>query len=366
MSPASPRGTVPIAYFWGDDTYGLERAAAQVGERVAAGGDALETWRVRGDQATPADIAERVGTAPMFSGGTLAVISDPYPLVRAEENRNAMLHVVGLVAPGNALVFLESVEGKFPMPSLKALRDAVAVAGGEVTQIQAPKEAGMVGWIGREATARHVRLGPGAAQELAKRIGALVSEGDVDRRRQSHLAVGELEKLALYRPDGPVSAEDVAALVPEAIPGSIWAFLDAVGFRQPRVAADLLERLLPTTPPQVLVAVLHRRMRDLIIARDLTTTGATPPQLMKALNSKSEWAINKTVRQAMGWSADELDRALEGVLELDAATKGRDDRALSEGQLRLTFLLWLTDYVRPTAAARDARTARTARSGERS
>lgn len=348
MSAAS---TAPIAYFWGDDTYGLERAADRIGERVAAGGEPLETWRVRGDQTTPADIVERVGTAPMFSGGTLAVVSDPYPLVRAEENRDALLPVVGLVAPGNALVFLESAEGKFPMPSLKALRDAVAAAGGEITQVQAPKEGGMVGWIQREATSRHVRLGPGAAQELAKRIGAFVAEGDVDRRRQSHLAVGELEKLALYRPDGPVSAEDVAALVPEAVPGSIWAFLDAVGSRQTRVAADLLERLLPATPPPVLVAVLHRRVRDLIIANELVAAGATAAQLMKPLNSKSEWAINKTIKQAMGWSPEELDRALEGVLDLDKATKGKDDHALSEGQLRLTFLLWLTDHVRPSAAS---------------
>ena len=64
---------------------------------------------------------------------------------------------------------------------------------------------------------------------------------------------------------------------------------------------------------------------------------------MKALNSKSEWAINKLIKQARGWPPAELERALEGVLELDAASKGPDERAMSEGQLRLTFLLWLAD-----------------------
>ena len=43
------------------------------------------------------------------------------------------------------------------------------------------------------------------------------------------------------------------------------------------------------------MAVLHRRIRDLVIARDLSGSGASPPQLMKALNSKSEWAINKLI-----------------------------------------------------------------------
>ena len=343
MSAAS---STPIAYYWGDDGYGLERAATRLGERVADGGEPLEVWRVRGEQTTPAEVAERVGTAPMFSGGTLAVVSDPYPLIRAEEHREALLQAVDAVAPGNALVFLEPVEGNRALASLKVLRDAVANAGGEVRQIQAPKEGGMVGWIQREATDRHIRLGPSAAQELAKRIGAFVSEGDVDRRRQSFLAIGELEKLGLYRLGETVSADDVQALVPEAIPGSMWAFLDAVGDRQTGTATELLDRLLPTTPPPVLVAVLHRRIRDLILAGDLNREGATPPQLMKALNSKSEWAINKLIKQARGWSPAELDAALEGVLALDAATKGPDERAMSEGQLRLTFLLWLTEFVR--------------------
>ena len=110
-----------------------------------------------------------------------------------------------------------------------------------------------------------------------------------------------------------------------------------------------VSRVVGLTP--VLVAVLHRRVRDLIIANELVAAGVTAAQLMKPLNSKSEWAINKTIKQAMGWSPEELDRALEGVLDLDKATKGKDDHALSEGQLRLTFLLWLTDHVRPTAAS---------------
>jgi DNA polymerase-3 subunit delta len=290
----------------------------------------------------------------MFSGGTLAIVSEPLPLTRAEENREALVHAIDAVAPGNALVFLEPVDGNRAGATLKVLRDAVANAGGEVRQIQAPKENGMVGWIQQEANARQIRLGPSAAQELAKRIGAFVSEGDVDRRRQSFLAIGELEKLALYRLGDTVTADDVRALVPEAVPGSIWGFLDAVGERQTAKATELLDRLLPATPPPVLVTVLHKRMRDLIVAGDLTEAGATPPQLMKALNSKSEWAIGKLVKQARRWSAQELERALEGVLELDAATKGPDERAMSEGQLRLTFLLWLTDCVRPRESKRTA------------
>src|SRR3989304_4596439 len=48
------------------------------------------------------------------------------------------------------------------------------------------------------------------------------------------------------------------ALVPEAVPGSIWAFVDAVGARQRSRALELLERLFDETPEPVLLAVLPR------------------------------------------------------------------------------------------------------------
>ena len=43
--------------------------------------------------------------------------------------------------------------------------------------------------------------------------------------------MSELEKLAIYRLDGQIVPEDVKALVVDAVPGSTWAFLDAVGMR---------------------------------------------------------------------------------------------------------------------------------------
>ena len=102
----------------------------------------------------------------------------------------------------------------------------------------------MVRWIEERAAERGMRLGRGAGQELANRIGAFVRENDVDRRRQGSLAASELEKLRLYRASGEVTIEDVRALVPEAIPGSTWAFLDAVAMRQ-SAAAGLPRRSAP-------------------------------------------------------------------------------------------------------------------------
>ena len=73
----------------------------------------------------------------------------------------------------------------------------------------------------------------------------------------------ELDKLALYRGTAPIGPDDVTALVAEAVPGSVWAFTDAVGERRVEQALELLDRLLEATPEPVLLAVLHRRVREL-------------------------------------------------------------------------------------------------------
>jgi len=90
--------------------------------------------------------------------------------------------VIGLVAPGNGLAFVETLDS-FGRRSaaLEALSQVVAAAGGEVLEVRAPKEGQMVRWIEERGAEREIRFGRGAAQELATRVGAFVREGDVDR-----------------------------------------------------------------------------------------------------------------------------------------------------------------------------------------
>jgi DNA polymerase III delta subunit len=336
-----------LGYYWGDDEYGLEAAAVALGRRAAGeGGEPPVTWRTSGGGTRAAEIAERVATATLFGGGTLVIVEDPGPLVRSKAERGALLAAIASLAPGNALAFVEPIDGTARrLKSLEDLAAAVADAGGEVLQVVAPREGGMARWIGERATERGVRLEHGAAEALARKVGAFVREGDVDRRRQGRLAVAELEKLAVYRLDAPVRPDDVDALVADAVPGSTWAFLDAVGARRVREAVDLLERLLETTPEPVLVAVLHRRIRELLLVADHRERGETIQATARALKLR-EYPAKKLWEQGHAWRQDELIGALEGLLELDAALKG--ERAADARRRRLAFSLWLAERVART------------------
>lgn len=353
--------SAPIAYFWGDDSFGIEAAVDgfRADPAVFPAG-APERWRLRADAGdavrTLGELRSRLATGTMFGAGTLAILSNAGPLVRKGADRDLLIETIGLIADGNGLVVAEETDSGKKEPPAKALADAVRAAGGQVRRFEAPREGALAGWIEARARERGIALGQGAARELATRVGGFVREGDVDRRNQGRLAVMELEKLGLLHAVAEsgggathgaavaVTVDDVRALVPEAIPGTIWGFVDAVGMRQRKRALDLLEPLLEATPEPVLLAVLHRRLRELIEVADRLATGETPGSLVRSMKLQP-FRAETLARQARAWTVPELADALEGLLELDARVKGVGGTTAADGQIRLAFDLWVSDRV---------------------
>jgi DNA polymerase III delta subunit len=244
---------------------------------------------------------------------------------------------------------VEETESGAKDPPSKTVAEAIRGAGGEVRRFEAPRQDALAAWIEQRARERGIGLAGGAARELATRVGGFVREGDVERQQQGRVAVMELEKLALRRAaTDAVTVDDVQALVAEAVPGSMWAFVDAVGMRQRVRALELLERLIEDKPAPVLLAVLHRRLRELIEVQDRLERGESPGSLVRTMRLVP-FRAETLARQARAWTALDLDAALEGLVELDAQVKGVGGRASTEARDRLAFDLWITDLVAPPA-----------------
>jgi DNA polymerase III delta subunit len=350
--------TAPLAYFFGDDDLTLNRAITRFGRALAGDGEPLERWDLRGTRNDAAsligEVHGRVATPVMFGGGTMAVVANPGALAVRNEDRDAVLGLIPLVAPGNALVFVEAAASGAKEPGQKKLAEAIRAAGGEVRRFESPKEGALAAWIDSEARDRDVRLAAGAAKELATRIGGFVREGDAERRDQTRRAAMEIDKLALYRPAGLVSVEDVRALVAEAVPGSAWALADAVAERDGARAMALFEALVQTMPEPVIVVVLHRRIRELLELIDRMPAAKNLAEVGRAMKINSSFRMERLATQARRWQAPELIAAIDGLLELDAIVKGAPDRSSGEAHRRLAFSLWIADHVGVTGARRPA------------
>jgi len=355
-----------LAYFWGEDAFMIERAARSYAERLAPAGETMEVWRVNldddaGEEAASAGLAKRraraldgieqhLGMAPLFGAGTLVVLRQPGGLLAEKSARERLLGLVASVPPGNALCVTDLTASGAKGPSGRGLlRDAVATAGGVVQEFRVPAAGQLEPWLVKRARELGSELRPAAARLLAERVGGHVRETDVDRRRRTELANSELEKLALYKPEGTIEPEDVDALVTESVPGSTWAFLDAVGSRSAASATALAERLLAEgTPLPVLVSQLHRRLRDLIVVREHIDMGTPNPQMVKELKMQP-FRAKKLAEQARSWTAPGLELALVELLALDLRSKGiaLDGSTLhvSERIDALTVQTWLARHV---------------------
>jgi DNA polymerase III delta subunit len=359
-------GPPPIAYLWGEDAFGIRRAADDYAARLAADGEPLDVWRTSADDDT-ADpeaastsaarrrartleaIEQHLATAPLFGAGTLVELRQPAGLLAEASARDRLVAMVATIPPGNALCITDLVPAGARGPAAQGvLRDAVADAGGLVAELQVPPAGRLESWLIDRAAELGSSLDPAAARLLAERIGGHIREGDVDRRRRTELADAELQKLALYRPSGTISRADVEALVSESVPGSTWAFLDAVGRRDTALAATTIDRLLAaSTPVPVLATQLHRRLRDLILVREHLDAGSTPPQIVRELKLQP-FRAQKLAEQARRWRLDELESALAGLLELDLASKGialdGSTRQMSPGRDGLLLQAWLAEH----------------------
>jgi DNA polymerase III delta subunit len=165
-----------------------------------------------------------------------------------------------------------------------------------------------------------------AAKDIAERLGAEVREPDLDRSGMRMTAAIELEKLMLAMPTGTIPLKAVQLLVADRGVGSLFAFADAIVARSGPLAARHLGRAISEPGPMV-VATLHRKMRDLAqIHGAVIEEGKSIGQVARELHMH-EFPAGKLAEAARRWSAREISDAITGLVELDAVSKGDGERA---------------------------------------
>ena len=255
---ARPRGggrdvtTSPLLYVWGDDDLGLERTVDRFAAALAAeGGTPLERWDLRGELAAAtaqlAALHERLATPVMFGGGTLAVVANvgrADPAATRAATRCSTPSACSRRATRSVILDATKSGAKAPSPEAPRRRDRGRRRRDPELARRRRAASSPAGSSARHASAGSTSA-PGAARSSPSGSAASSSEGDVERQHQTPDRVdGARQARARTATTAPVTVDDVRALVAEAVPGSIWAFADAVGERKTRPALALLERLL--------------------------------------------------------------------------------------------------------------------------
>ena len=324
---------------WGDDLLLIEEAVDALAQQLAAGGmGAPDRVRLKAEgrgsgdgAAVLSNLAQKLGTGGLFGGGSLMVVAGAGRLARTKELRGGVASALANIAPGNAVAL---VDQRARRPNLRAARPdgpgelglLVQDVGGAVLSCISPGPGELASWVLQRAQAAGREIAGDAAKDIAERLGAEVREPDLDRSGMRMTAAVELEKLMLAMPTGTIPLKAVQLLVADRGVGSLFAFADAIVARSGPLAARHLGRAISEPGPMV-VATLHRKMRDLAQIHGATVVEGASVATAARTIGMHEFPARKLAEAARKWSSTEIADAINGLVELDAISKGDGERA---------------------------------------
>ncbi len=176
-------------------------------------------------------------------------------------------------------------------------------------------------------------------REDRRRVLEVVGE-DPDRLRS------EIEKLATWAAEEPVSEADVRLLAAASAETSVFELTDAWGRRDAGAALAAVESLLERSGPRELprlVALLANHVGRVRACQALAAEGVRPRDAAPKLKVHP-YAAEKAFSHAANYEPDELAGAVVRLAELDLALKGGSRLA---GDLE--FERALVDVTRPAS-----------------
>lgn len=192
---------------------------------------------------------------------------------------------------------------------LKLIRELPA---GYEKQFALPKDA--TDWIIRRARDTY------QAQIEGRAAAALASVTGNDLRR----ADSELYKLVAYTEGArPITEADVDTLTPYVAETTGFALVDALVEGRASAAAATVRRLLNQEDQDIFMiyGLIIRQFRLLLLAREHIDHGGTPAQLKDVLGVRSDWQLEKIVRQCRPFDLAGLERIYRRLHSYDVEIK---------------------------------------------
>jgi DNA polymerase-3 subunit delta len=269
-----------------------------------------------GDASTPESVAGALN-AMTFAIGRRFVIVDGVERWR-ERELDALEAALKAIATDTTVAFFAREENRLKAPP--RLHEAVRKAGGDVSAVENVKPWELPKWVIARAAELDLQLEPDAARALIAHVG------DRQQRLQR-----ELEKLALGAEFGAML--DVAAVEELAAPSAerrAWTLADALvaGDAQAATRTYLALRAQGERVPGLLYWMTQRVRAAREIAEGLER-GEPAAQIKRRLRMPSR-AADRLIADARSTGAEQLQRAIEQLADLELTSRGGGAGATSE------------------------------------
>ena len=312
----------PAYLVQGNDDVKLDGWRARVRQRIAEDpGADLEV--LRDERLSPQAVADLLGMLTLGTGRRW-ILADGVQTWKDKEVA-AVAEALASPDPDTVVVFIAEAnpkarrgspafKGQAPGPLVKA----VEKAGGEVHQCEAPKPRGLPKWVLDRAKELDLNLDRDAAEALVELVGL------EDRQPRLRRLLRELEKLAVYVPEGgAIDREVVESVAASDVSARVHQMADALIAGNSERALVLAEELRAQGEPitYVIFGVLRKAL-EIRSAWGALETGMSQRDLAKALNLRQEWMVKPIAEQAATADGERLEELVRELAELDWSVRG--------------------------------------------
>ena len=267
-------------------------------------GDATEV--LHAGEVTADDVVAACNALGLFGEAQRLVIVDAVDAWKAAEVK-VVAEYLKAPTPGTVLALVGH-----ELKKDSALGKAVAKTG-DVLLYDAPRKRDLPNWVAKQFE----QLGSSADRDACRRLVEVVGD-DPDLLRN------EIDKLATWAGDEPVTTSDVAALAAAGAEASVFEVSDAWGRRDTRAVLAAVESLLERGGARELprlVGLLANHVSRVRACQALAAEGLRPRDAASRLRMHP-YAAEKAFGHASSFSADELAQATVRLAALDHALKG--------------------------------------------
>ena len=295
--------------FHGDDELAqkemLDKQLAKLGDPGLLD---LNTTRFTGVMSV-AELRQACDAVPFLTPVRLILVNDLFSAKPGKEFVKTLAEYLPDLPDSTRLVFLESQALSHNHAIIKL---AAAEKNGHVRLFERPKGSGVERWIQKRVEEKNGRISPRATHMLAANVG-----------NDLQILDNEIEKLVLYTGMGAetIESDDVALLSPYVAEANIFDLVDAIGNRNAKKAAILLQQKLDEGADSFyLFTMFVRQFRLLIQVKELADEGMRPPAIANEIHQHS-FVVGKLYQQARGFSLEQLEQIYRHFLDIDVGVK---------------------------------------------
>ncbi|PIE82222.1 MAG: DNA polymerase III subunit delta [Chloroflexi bacterium] len=299
--------------FHGEDTHSQKESLAKLTARLGDPGLLdLNTTRFAG-YVSFRDLSQACDAMPFLAPVRLVIVAG---LLSHNKVDKAYLETAADYLPhmpeSTRLVFLEP---KKVSATNLLIKLAHSSENGYVKEFPQPEGRDLEKWVQKRAAEKEGKISPRAVHMLATNIGSNLP-----------LLDNELEKLIIYKGEAEILPADVERLSPYLAEASIFDLVDALGNRNEKKAAQLLQKKFSEgTDPFYLFSMFVRQFRLLIQVKEAAQEGHRPPAISKQLHIHS-FVAGKLYQQSQQFSLPQLEQIYKHLLKVDVQVKtGQND-----------------------------------------